>query len=333
MKEREPRLCCPFPFLRHVPLEAEWERVFGRLFGLLQAALRAGAHVHGGPHKPVLVVNRDTIDFGVFDAFCRFLDLKREPQLLDRFEIVRVRAVDTCQMWISGLDVALDGLADDDFVLHIPGDLKDVGRGRGGEAEFDEFLQKMGELWPQLAHCDFVVGDFEAEQSSAKVLIDLHGVLPLLGNWFPEVERALRDKRIKRPRSEFFAARANFLRKMLLRRKFAFEQTLAFLIYAMKGFERPAERDWKVKSFDIGPLADHAAHRGVLEGINQIERTELMLRVLWRELNASDLAFPGGGLAQFEQLDRRSTAIREAAMIILSNSIAAMPPAARASAD
>lgn len=111
-----------------------------------------------------------------------------------------------------------------------------------------------------------------------------------------------------------------------MRRKFAFEQTLAFLIYAMKGIERPPDRDWRLKSFDIGPLADHGVHRGVLEGINQIERTELMLRVLWRELNASDSRF-SIRVAQFEQLDSRSTAIREAAMIILSHSITAAPPA------
>src|ERR1041384_8790293 len=113
MKEREPRLGCPFPFLRVAPAESDWERVFGRLFALLRAAVGGGVHVHGGPHRPVLVVQRDTIDFKVYDAFCRYLKQKGDPGLLEKFEVVRVRAVDTCQMWICGLDAALEGLDDD----------------------------------------------------------------------------------------------------------------------------------------------------------------------------------------------------------------------------
>ena len=107
----------------------------------------------------------------------------------------------------------------------------------------EHFLREMWSLSTsvQSGKFDFAVGDFGLGLDDAKHLIDAkylihtYGTYPLLSIWFPEVSARLRQKGLRRPRSEFFAASVPFLNRMLEmgKKKFAYEQTIAFLIYAL----------------------------------------------------------------------------------------------------
>lgn len=97
------------------------------------------------------------------------------------------------------------------------------------------------------------------------------------------------------------------------RRKFAYEQTLVLLIHALR------EGGWKIESEPIGIIEDYGGKRGFREATDQIERTERVLKLLWREsksMGEDNLSFP---IREFEYLDERSTAIRRNAMICCQN--------------
>jgi hypothetical protein len=213
----------------------------------------------------------------------------------------------------------------------------------------------------------------------------MFGTYPLIFNWFPDVAKKLQNKGIKRPRSEFLAARLEFLEKMLpFKRKFAYEETLALLIHALSDtylfsigteFENDLNRGiiqrelqdkfkikgfpisesakvtkenedkwmitggertysvkkeggelkvnsntkglnkWKIYKVNIGVIQDIEESRGFRGANDQIERTERLLKLLWREMNGGD----DFDVDKFERLDRRSTAIREAAIVSLGN--------------
>jgi len=214
-------------------------------------------------------------------------------------------------MWLDGFGKILDdgvGPGERLVVLQIPGDLKRV-------VNFQHFLTQVATLSDavNIGRHDLVVGDFDLQHSlGAKNLIDMYGTYPLLFNWFPEVaNKLLRDLEIKRPRSEFLAVSADFLRDMMGRRKFAYEQTVAFLIYALS---EPKYED-RVAKHEIGVVEDYGDDKGFREAIDQIERTERVLKVLWREMNGGNWF----DIGKFLELDRRSTAIREAAMVYLEN--------------
>lgn len=142
----------------------------------------------------------------------------------------------------------------------------------------------------------------------------MYGTYPLLFNWFPRIAKKIQEKDIKRPRSEFIAASLEFLKKTLpFKRKFAYEQTLSFLINAFSDDNGKWEK--KIGKVEIGEIMDYEKDRGFREANDQIERTERLLKILWREMNRGD----GFDVELFERLDRRSTAIREAAIVSLGN--------------
>ncbi len=162
-------------------------------------------------------------------------------------------------------------------------------------------------------HFGFALGDFKLFPQDAKHLIVAYGTYPLLLNWFPEEAQDLwHHYHILRPRSEFFAASARFLRAMLRRKKFAYEQTVAFLIYALADRDENGNKKWRIGRLDLGELSDYPESRRFREAVDQIERTERVLKVLWRYQRGD-----GFNLNEYENLDRRSTAIRQAAMVYL----------------
>ena len=95
-------------------------------------------------------------------------------------------------------------------------------------------------------------------------------------------------------------------------RKFSYEETLALLIHAIHD-----GRLKKIAKQDIGIVEDYGGDRGYTEAIDQLERTERMLKLLWRKREgALGQNFPTG---EFENLDAHSTAIRRNAMICFRN--------------
>lgn len=284
------------------------ESVFERLLQVLDTAVD-GDELHTSREKPLLVVNWDTIRRDIYTDFQNFLKRRDSRKLLDDLDVVRVWSVDTCQMWLAGYGRILEKLDNHRHaaVLQIPGDLKHV-------QDFGDFTRSLGAVKNAVAadDKDLSIGDFEVDRFGAKHLIDQYGVYPLLYNWFPEVaKKYLRDDKLRRPRSEFLCANLRFLDAMLRQRKFAYEQTLAFLVHA----HHDEQEAWRIGYLPLGKLEDYQGWRGFREANDQIERTERMLKLLWREKNGGD----NFDVKKFERLDRRSTAIREAAIVSLEN--------------
>jgi hypothetical protein len=293
--------------------------IFEKLCMVISAAQSRKLRTDG---KPLLIVNADSRKS--FEAFTEFAQRKK----LDIGKLCCVHSVysvDTCQMWLHGFGIVLDENGKvpegrkERGLLHIPGDLKRV-------HSTENFIRSLNEMIERLqgGH-DFIVGDFDVTPDpksggpTAKELIDLYGTYPLMYNWFPTVAAELRRKGIQRPRSEFFALSLPFLQAWLQRRKFAYEQTLAFLIYAISephGMQQgPGHARWSVEKVDIGRVGDLANDRGFRQATDQVERTERVLRLLWREA-AEDA---GRTYRDFLSLDQRSTSIRVNALVCFEN--------------
>jgi len=243
-------------------------------------------------------------------------------------EVVSTWSVDTCQSWLAGwghvLDTRTKGAEDDSHrIILLPGDLENMDNE-------DQFFDNLKEFI-RFSDKPFLVGDFDSvNPRSAKELIDTYGVYPLVANWFPDAWKAIQALQLHRPRSEFLNITIPELRKLLNVRVFAYEQTLNMLIVSWfwcwhKAGEDPYEARlyWKqyVEMMYLGKIADNPANRNYRGAIDQIERTERMLRMLWRELQGwNPLQRPDHfrELAErYERLDERSTRIRDAARIAI----------------
>lgn len=173
---------------------------------------------------------------------------------------------------------------------------------------------------------DIILGDYVTGlEFSAKDLIDRYGTFPLLANWFPAVTENLwriaeinewEGTGIKKPRSEFLNIRRETLEELLAYQPFAYEQTLNILIRSWD-FQ---QNQWKYKisKFTLGTIQDDSSFRKYRNCLDQIERTERMLRVIWKQVNETkDLDTYRQFVDTYEKLDTRSTAIRESATIVI----------------
>jgi len=240
--------------------------------------------------------------------------------------IVESRGVDTCQNWLDGwgwvLERASEPCSEHRAVL-LPGDLQDVADEKQFFAKLEKFVEAEG--------TPFLVGDYgSTKPQSTKELIDIYGVFPLVANWFPEAWRAIRALHIRKARSEFLNIRLPELAELLRSRAFAYEQTLNMLIVqwyrcwrqANEDF-RDADRRWssRVGALWLGNVSDEASARDYRGAIDQIERTERMLRHLWRDINEwkppQDPQRFRKLVNDYERLDGRSTRIRDAARLAL----------------
>jgi hypothetical protein len=307
MNKMKTRVSLIFPYI------GDDDQVRDRLIQIFEAIIDEKKHLHTSSMKPILVVNKDTVFRGMYKKFLDYLKINDKEYLLKEIDKIEVWAVDTCQMWLEGFGKIIDDNKnnnedDTSSVLQIPGDLKYV-------HNFDDFLNKLSHLNAAITSGQyaFAIGDFEVEPEKSKHLIDMYGTYPLLYNWFPDIAIILREyNKIKRPRSEFLAANLEFLREILpFNRKFAYEQTLTFLIQALSS----NQKNWDIGKVDIGIIHDFEQTRGFREANDQIERTERLLKLLWREMNGGDKF----DINEFERLDKRSTAIREAAIVSLGN--------------
>ncbi|MFH1479136.1 MAG: hypothetical protein ABIG92_05125 [Candidatus Omnitrophota bacterium] len=235
--------------------------------------------------KPIVVLPRDTVIRGDAETFIK-------DKRYETLEVVQTWSVDTCQTWLAGWGHVLDNYPEAERIIQIPGDIDYVDE----DVKFYDKLRSFIEI----TSSDIAIGDFgTGDKYSAKSLVDTYGTYSLLANWFPEVSRAIRSLPLNRPRSEFLNIKTSALRDLLINnRNFAYEQTLNFLIKCWS-YEETKWR-YNISAFPLGTLSDSKSFRDYRGGIDQIERIERMLSLLWREIkepktknSVSDKEFEG----------------------------------------
>ncbi len=263
--------------------------------------------------SPIVILNKDTEKRKQADAF-----LHDQRYQTDLVEVYKTWSVDTCQMWLTGWGYVIDKYKEKENVERIvllPGDIDAVGIGE----QKDKFFSRLEEFISFSTPWDIIIGDFTTTgRFNAKDLIDQYGTYALMANWFPEIVQKTLKLPLNRPRSEFLNIKIDVLQALLAQRKFAYEQTLNILIQAWD-FQ---SRGWKYKIHihDLGNFTDDSGIRRYMECVNQIERTERMLKLLWREKNEpSDTLKYQKFIDQYHNLDLISTAIRENSRIIIRN--------------
>jgi hypothetical protein len=254
--------------------------------------------------RPITVMDRKT--YYALDQNQRFVAF-REGVVAKHSDLLDAWCVDTCQMWYSGLGMAAERGAPNDVYWLIPGDFN-YGTPAGREVlgrlhDLPEIVQELDQ--------DLCVGEIAADGGNSKQLIDTYGTFALLYNWFPAEAREIRGY-TERPRSEFFAVRHAFLQDVLRQRWFAYEQTVVMLLHAVFNNRRIAR-------FFVGNISDLPEGRESLDSaIQQVERTERVLKTLWRERNR-----PKADWAErYRLLENQSDQIRRTALIVLRNLLA-----------
>lgn len=258
--------------------------------------------------RPIVMIPRDTV---IRQNAVSFINDERYNTL----EVVQTWSVDTCQTWLAGWGHVLDNYPEADRIVQIPGDLDYVN-------EADEFYENLSNFI-KTTSSDITIGDFgTGNKYSAKSLVDTYGSYSLLANWFPEISQRIRSLPLHRPRSEFLNIKTSVLRDLLINnRTFAYEQTLNFLI---KSWDYE-ETKWKynISISPLGSLSDNKSFRDYRSCVDQIERIERMLSLLWREIkepkkknSISDKDFEAQYTAFFNEYDNlrtRSKGIMETA--------------------
>lgn len=219
--------------------------------------------------RPIVVLPRDTVIRGDAASFIK------DPRY-KTLEVLQTWSVDTCQTWLSGWGHVLDNYPEVARIVQIPGDIDYVEE----DAKFYDNLKAFIEI----TDSDLTIGDFRTgDQYSAKSLVDTYGTYSLLANWFPEISRSIKSLPLNRPRSEFLNIKTSVLKELILNnRPFAYEQTLNFLIKSWNYDE--AQWRYNISISLLGTLSDNKSFRSYRACIDQIERTERMLSLLWREI-------------------------------------------------
>ena len=251
--------------------------------------------------RPITVIDRKT--HGAMQGSKPFLDFRKQT-VARCSDIVDAWCVDTCQMWNTGLGLAFEQGGPDDVYWLIPGDF-DYGSPVGREV-----LGRLHDL-PEIVlelNQDLCIGEIATDHSNSKQLIDTYGTFALLYNWFPMEAQEIRQF-TERPRSEFFAVRHEFLREVLARRWYPYEQTVVMLLQAIFGKR-------KISRFFVGNISDlPEGKESLASAIQQVERTERVLKALWRERNQSTRNW----LQQYQALEVQSEQVRRAAIVVLQN--------------
>lgn len=262
--------------------------------------------------RPIVVLPRDTV---IRQDAASFIKDERYKTL----EVVQTWSVDTCQTWLAGWGYALDNYPQAERIIQIPGDLDYVNE----DVEFYNNLK----IFIETTSSDIAIGDFgTGDKYSAKSLVDTYGSYALLANWFPEISRSIRSLPLHRPRSEFLNIKTSVLRDLLINnRNFAYEQTLNFLIKCWNYDE--AKWRYHISVSPLGSLSDNKSFRNYRSCIDQIERIERMLSLLWREIkepkkkdNVSDKEFEEQYTVfsnEYDKLYTKSKGIMETSRITL----------------
>ncbi|MGA1237766.1 MAG: hypothetical protein ACO34E_12980 [Limisphaerales bacterium] len=218
--------------------------------------------------------------------------------------VIHAWCVDTCQMWYTGLGHAAQQGQPGDVYWIIPGDF-DYGS-HTGKAVLSQ-LHDLPEICQELQQ-DICVGEIATDHSHSKQLIDTYGTFALLYNWFPAEGREIRQY-TERPRSEFIALHHDFLCQMLQQRWYAYEQTVVLLLQAVFARRR-------ISRFFVGHVSDLPQGSDSLSSaLQQIERTERVLKSVWRERHEKQ----AGWIDRYRTLESQSDQIVRAASVILQN--------------
>ena len=219
--------------------------------------------------KPIVMLPRDTVIRGDAASFIK-------DERYKTLEVIQTWSVDTCQTWLAGWGHVLDNYPKAERIIQIPGDLDYVNE----DIEFYDNLSK----FIKITNADIAIGDFgTGDKYSSKSLVDTYGSYPLLANWFPELSQSIRSLPLHRSRSEFLNIKTSVLRDLLINnRNFAYEQTLNFLIKSWNYGK--GEWRYKISISPLGSLSDNKSIRDYRSCIDQIERIERMLSLLWREI-------------------------------------------------
>jgi hypothetical protein len=251
--------------------------------------------------RPITVMDRKTLDSAQSDP--RFVAFRKQT-VSGVSDILDAWCVDTCQMWYTGLGAAFERGQEHDAYWLIPGDFNygsQVGR------EVLSKLHDLPEIIEELAQ-DFCIGEITTDHNHSKHLIDDYGTFALLYVWFPELARRIREI-TEQPRSEFFAIRHGFLKEVLHQRWYAYEQTLVTLLHAVGAGRR-------VSRFSVGEITDLPHGQDTLDAaIQQIERTERVLKMCWRGRNLHRKDW----IKDYLELENHSSEVIRSAFAILHN--------------
>ena len=251
--------------------------------------------------RPLTIVDRKT--HYAMEGNKDFLDFKQHT-VTRHSDVLDAWCVDTCQMWCSGLGMAFENGGADDVYWLIPGDFN------YGTAVGKEVLGRLHDL-PEIClelNQDLCIGEIATDHNNSKQLIDTYGTFALLYNWFPAEAQEIRQY-TERPRSEFFAIRHGFLREVLRQRWYAYEQTVVMLLHAVFTNKH-------ISRFFVGNISDLPEGRESLaSAVQQVERTERVLKSIWRERNQPK----AGWTEQYRVLEAQSDQVRRTAMIVLQN--------------
>jgi len=251
--------------------------------------------------RPITVIDRKT--HFAMEANKTFLEFRKDT-VARHSDVLDAWCVDTCQMWCSGLGQAYEQGGADDVYWLIPGDFN------YGTAVGREVLGRLHDL-PEIClelQQDLCIGEIATDHNNSKQLIDTYGTFALLYNWFPDEAQEIRQY-TERPRSEFFAIRHNFLREVLRQRWYAYEQTVVMLLQAVFTNKH-------MSRFFVGNISDLPEGReSFSSALQQVERTERVLKSIWRERNQPK----AGWTEQYRVLETQSEQVRRTAMIILKN--------------
>ncbi len=270
----------------------------------LQALYRLVARLDGDKDKyarPVTVLDRKT--YYAMQRDQAFLDFQKDT-VARHSDVLDAWCVDTCQMWYAGLGLASEKGGPQDVYWLIPGDFN------YGTTVGQEVLGRLHDL-PEIIlelDQDLCVGEITTDHNNSKQLIDTYGTFALLYNWFPAEAQEIRQL-TERPRSEFFALRHSFLGEVLAQRWYPYEQTVVMLLQAVFSNKR-------ITRFCVGNISDIPEGRESLaSAIQQVERTERVLKALWRERHQSSKDW----VQQYRLLETKSEQIRRTALTILEN--------------
>ncbi len=250
---------------------------------------------------PITVLDRKT--YHAMHGNKAFHDFRRNT-VARHSEVLDLWSVDTCQMWYSGLGTAFERGGPNDVYWLIPGDFN-YGTTMGQEVL--STLHDLPEIILELDQ-DICIGEIATNHNNPKQLIDTYGTFALLYHWFPAEAQEIRQF-TERPRSEFFAVRHSFLAEALRRRWYPYEQTVVMLLQAV--FDKKG-----ISRFSVGHISDLPEGRESLaSAMLQVERTERVLKALWREYHQTDPDW----VEQYRQLAATSNQVRHTGLIILRN--------------
>jgi hypothetical protein len=273
---------------------------YSDLRALYQLVKRLAADKERYAH-PITVLDRKT--YYSMHENKAFLDFRRDT-VARHSEVLDLWAVDTCQMWYAGLGTAFERGGAHDVYWLIPGDFN---YGTTVGQEVLNGLHDLPEIILELDQ-DLCIGEIASDHINSKQLIDTYGTFALLYHWFPAEAQEIRQF-TERPRSEFFALRHSFLGEALRQRWYPYEQTVVMLLQAVFGKKG-------ISRFSVGHISDLPTGRESLaSAMLQVERTERVLKALWREHHQADPDW----VEQYRLLATTSNQVRHTALIILHN--------------